>query len=116
MTRQEILSQYTVENGVIRTLGKFESEPLYAPYFWDMGLDGAWSEDVANVYFFIISPEDRAEFPELGQVYGVAISESETGFVYADLLETESQYAMAVQYCECSEAEAWEESEDEVID
>ena len=66
MTREEIKAQYTVDDsGVIRTLGKFEAEPVYAPYFWDSGMNGMSDEDENGVWFFVLSPEDKAEFPDL---------------------------------------------------
>ena len=106
MTRKEILSTYIVDmNNHIRSNGKFEGELLYTPYFWEQGLDGAWSEDVDNVYFFIISDEDRKEFPELLQNYGVAISESDTGFVSATVLELKEIYDMALEDCQRTEYE-----------
>jgi hypothetical protein len=106
MTREEILRMYNVDtNGIIRTPGKFEGEMLYTPDFWESGLDGAWSEDVDNVYFFQIDAEDRVRFPELGEAYGLALSESDTGFVSATILETKEKYDMALEDCQKAESE-----------
>lgn len=100
MTREEILATYTVgENGIIKTLGKFEGEMLYAPYFYDRVLDG----EGEDVYEGVIEPtqlevcetpllytelevtdEDRAEFPEIGDTARVRISETSQGFVYLE--------------------------------
>ena len=107
MTREEILRQYTVDsNGIIRTLGKFEGEMLYTPEYWDAGLDGAWSEDADSVYFFELDARDYERWPELQNVYGLAISESDTGFVSATLLETKEKYEMALEDCQRAEYEA----------
>lgn len=35
MTRKEIEAAYTVVNGIIRSPGKFEGEPVWAPYYWE---------------------------------------------------------------------------------
>jgi hypothetical protein len=97
MTREEIKAQYTVDDsGVIRDLGKFEAEPMYAVYFWDSGMNGMADEDENGVWFFVLSPEDKAEFPELADDYGVAIEESDTGFVYCTVFGTEDGYRASV--------------------
>lgn len=77
MTRQEILAQYLVENGIITSPGKFEREPIYAPYFYELWLDnGADNEPIA------VEDEDRREFPELEDIAEVRVSEDDDGFVY----------------------------------
>lgn len=106
MNREEITEHYHVSPfGIILTPGKFEAEMLYVPYFWELGLDGAWTEDVDGVYFFIIDADDRAKFPELGEAYGIAITANDSGFVSGTLLENEMKYAMALLDCECAESE-----------
>ena len=40
MTRQEIESSYKIENGRIRSPGKFEGEMIYVPFYWNVFLDG----------------------------------------------------------------------------
>ena len=83
MTRTEILRQYDVDSaGVIRSPGKFEGEYLYAPYFWDLFLEGCTDEDDGDVLRFNVTEKDRMEFPELVAVQVVTLTECEQGFVY----------------------------------
>jgi hypothetical protein len=75
---------YTVENGVIQNPGKFEGEPEYAPYFYDLMLNGASSEtlyeDDRLVDVFVVDADDRAQFPELADAYAVLVWEDDQGF------------------------------------
>lgn len=97
MTREQILKDYKVDaNGIIRSLGKFEGEMLYAPYFYDVLLDGHGDyvydqdgDDEAEgdlIYVRLdILPEDRAEFPELDPATtAVLVYESGGGFVHVE--------------------------------
>lgn len=86
MTRLEILKSFEVypNSVVIRTPGKFEGEPIYAPYFWDLSLEGmadSYSDD-GEVITFQVTDDDRAEFPELTDVKYVRLHESDNGFVF----------------------------------
>lgn len=85
MTRAEIENHYKVENGIIRDPGKFEGEPIYAPYFWDNVLEGACdfsiNDENTKIYIFEISSYE-SEFPELSDVVGVSIWEDSDGFVH----------------------------------
>jgi hypothetical protein len=97
-TREEIIHTYRVDaNGVIRNLGKFEAEMLYVPYFWDSGMNGFADEDISNVWFFRVDADDRRKFPEIGDIYGLSLWESEQGFVYCSEYETEAEYDKFVQ-------------------
>jgi len=81
MTRKEVLEAYKVVDGRIQSPGKFESEMLYVPAYWEAGLEGLADEDDGNVYVFELGPEDRKEFPELGKMKKLRLVESEQGFV-----------------------------------
>lgn len=88
VTREEILKLYDVDaRGVIRSPGKFEGEMVYLPYFWEKVLEGwqDWEEDDEEggglVAGFMVTPEDRALFPELGGKTKLRIVEGDTGFV-----------------------------------
>lgn len=82
MTREEITSEYTIdENGIIRDLGKFEGEMLYVPYFWDAYLNGMADEDDGETLTFEVSDDDRAMFPELAETKQVQIYQRDDGFV-----------------------------------
>ena len=81
--RAAVLAQFTVdEHGRIRNPGKFEGEPLFVPHFWDVFLDGGadW-ENEDDVIGFVVTPEDRAEFPELGAQAEVTLFQRDDGFV-----------------------------------
>jgi len=80
MTRNEILEKYTVENGKIKSLGKFEGEKIYAPYFYNLMLCGEGKENGGNNIYFEILPEDIKEFPELKGKKIVEFGETENGF------------------------------------
>jgi len=89
MTRQEILAIYRVDDtGRIISPGKFEGEPIFAPYFWNIGLQGFADSDNGKAYGFRINKDDEAhkEFPELkkwlGRKRSLRLFESDTGFVY----------------------------------
>lgn len=105
MTRNDVLRQYEVRDGRIRSLGKFQSEPAYTPYFWEQFLDGASDEDIDGHLFFIVTDGDVAEFPELEEVYGIVLHENNTGFVDSYKLKTAADYADAVKNCEENESE-----------
>jgi hypothetical protein len=114
MTRQDIIAAYAHDaNKIIRTPGKFEGEPIYAPYFWDCCLQGMFAEDVNGVFFMPLDASDHAMWPELylntwdGQhdptsqpVYGIALEESEQGFVYSTTYGTQADYNTAVEEME----------------
>lgn len=52
MQREEILRNYKVENNRIVSPGKFEGEPVFAPYFWDLALQGFADSDNGRVFGF----------------------------------------------------------------
>jgi hypothetical protein len=81
MTRAEIESEYTVVGGVIRTPGKFEGEPVYAPAVWVTVLDGFAAENRDGVAYIEVDAEIAAEWPELAHVRRVYAEESDSGFV-----------------------------------
>lgn len=88
---------YTVnEHGIIQDPGKFEAEPIYVPYFWNVVLDGI-AEDVDDdgqtLSVIMIDDEDRAKFPQLLDAgdYAIVLSERESGFVDSEVL-TQTEY------------------------
>jgi hypothetical protein len=88
MTRQDILSQYQVSpNGVILSPGKFESEMLYVPYFWEAYMNGMADDDDGSILTFIVNQDDLNEFPELANVKKVQLEETDQGFVYSHTIE-----------------------------
>lgn len=96
MTREEILKTYEVDNDWITSPGKFEGEPIYAPYFSEFASEGeeiSFMEDGCGEYVSLItiSDEDRKEFPGLGHALYCVIQENDQGFVCATLLFSERQ-------------------------
>ncbi len=114
MTREDILKDYAIDaNKIIRSPGKFEGEPIYVPYFWDCALQGMFAEDVNGVFFMPLDESDHVMFPELylntwdgvndptnKPVYGIALEESEQGFVYSKVYDTQEEYNAALEAME----------------
>lgn len=74
-------------SGRIIAPGKFEGEPVFALYYWSLGLDGFADSDIAGVYCFRITKSDRQLWPELDKFLGrkrtLCLSEDSSGFVHA---------------------------------
>lgn len=90
MTRIEIETEYKVENGRIVSPGQFEGEMIYAPYFWDLALNGGsdqdeYFEDGGWAAVLSVSDEDREEFPELRNAAEISIFQNDSGFIYAEI-------------------------------
>jgi hypothetical protein len=90
MTRAEIHEQYEVdEHGLIRSPGKFEQCPDYAPYFYSWYLEGEGEEcedpnHGDGCLVFDITEEDVAEFPgydEIAPGETAHLREDDNGFV-----------------------------------
>jgi len=111
MTRQEIIEAYTVNaRGVIVSPGKFESEPVFAPYFYGAMLDGFADEDIGGVAVINVTADDRREFPELdADTVAVALEESDSGFVYCTELSESARGKLIGEL----EAESFETADDE---
>lgn len=89
MTRQDVLNEYKVDDyGIIRDPGKFEGEMLYAPYFYDLMMNGGSDftdyDGDTPLELFDVSPDDVKEFPELKDVSQIRCWESEQGFFYCE--------------------------------
>jgi hypothetical protein len=81
MTREEIERDYNVVDGRICSPGKFEGEMVYAPFYYQAMLEGMADHDDGPEYGFDVSPEDRREFPELGDREKISFYERDDGFV-----------------------------------
>jgi hypothetical protein len=66
--------------------GKFEGEPGYVPYFWDIYLDGGFGDDDGEWLTFEIQEDDIKIWPELIGYREIQICESDNGFVYHQLV------------------------------
>jgi len=94
MNREEIENSYDInEYGIIVSLGKFEGEMIYAPYYYDLWLNDSSDEEIEDngeiIPIFSITQDDIEEFPELEEYEGMKINlwESEQGFVYLEIEE-----------------------------
>lgn len=66
---------------VVSRPGKFEGEQAYVPYYWDIALEGFADREDDGVSEFDVTPEDRKQFPELGDKQVVRLRERDDGFV-----------------------------------
>jgi hypothetical protein len=66
---------------IVNRPGKFEQEPRYVPYYWDIYLNGFADDDDGEVLTFNVESEDVAMFPELKGKKTVKIVELDNGFV-----------------------------------
>lgn len=86
MTRNEIEMEYRVEHGCIVSIGKFEHEPIYAPYFWEASCNGEANDNLNDeetiCEYIEVQLEDIQQFPELKDVEAVTVTTDTTGFVY----------------------------------
>lgn len=81
MKRNDVVESFEHNGLQITQPGKFEGEPIWAPYFWFAYLNGMADEDDGNVITFFVSNEDLDQFPELVDIEKVQLVESESGFV-----------------------------------
>ena len=88
ITRQDIEREYTVCNGEIMSKGKFDGEPVWAPYFWDLALHGEADIETENGDSqFAITKEQRLMWPELGRAKTILLAELDTGDVVTTTME-----------------------------
>jgi len=82
--------EYQNDGRRITAPGKFEGEPVFAPYFWDLAMQGFADMDNGQVFIFKFTKEDfEAGKPfatELKQWLGrsrmLRMRENDQGFVY----------------------------------
>ena len=79
ITREQIEKDYKIHDGIIRSPGKFEGEPVYVPFFYD------WSLECGDSTVMITEP-DIVQFPELTGYSAIIVGESGNGFVFHKLL------------------------------
>lgn len=118
MTRAETLAAYRLNaGGGIATPGKFEGEAVYVPAMWEASGDGScdildWPEGTES-YVLDITPEDRAEWPEIGaETVALHMQESEQGFVSCEELTQSELDALRAENDSAWEAEPDEEDSD----
>jgi hypothetical protein len=69
--------------------GKFEGCPEWAPYYWDLSLEGghdSGEEDTDGVFVvaFSVTAEDVGRFPELDGLDEIRLWEDDQGFVHTE--------------------------------
>ena len=76
--------------GGINNPGKFEAEPLYVPYFWNMAMNGCGEdythEDGTHITVLEIDATDKENFIDLVGFSRIELWESSQGFVFHNLL------------------------------
>lgn len=84
-TRKEIELDYDVRDGTIRSLGKFEGEPIFAPYFAELSGEGEMIgvDDEDNSELHMVDDDERETFPEISaDTVAIATCEDSQGFFY----------------------------------
>lgn len=88
MTRESILAEYNHLNGRITSPGKFEGEPVFAPYYWTLTMEGFADSDNGQVasFRFKAGDKDFEKWPELktwlGRRRTLRLVEDSQGFVH----------------------------------
>jgi hypothetical protein len=84
--RASITREYEIDaRGRIVNPGRFESEFVFVPWFYNMVLDGAgeFVNDHGNIVRLDVTEYDRLAFPELGDAVSIEIGDDDNGFVFA---------------------------------
>jgi len=77
------------EQGIIRSPGKFEGQPIYVPYYWSLTLEGCADRNSGpggevGVAGFDVTSKDRELFPEIPRNRRtIWLEEDEQGFVHS---------------------------------
>ena len=89
MTRQDVEREHTIAHGHVVSKGKFEGEPVWAPYFWQLALDGAadWESEDLDKYQFAVTQDHKAIWPELSRAKTVFIAEMDDGDIVTTTTE-----------------------------
>lgn len=95
VSRLELERDYSTRDGLISSPGKFEGEPLFVPYFYDIAMNGfgvaiyGGGEDGLELdgEWFAIEDGDREAFPELENARFVVLWYSSDGFVSHELTD-----------------------------
>lgn len=91
LTPQQIKEIRAELDDVVGGPGKFESEPIYAPWFWACGLEGGADEEFLDKMVFVVTKDDRILFPELEGVAQLEMYEDGNGFVTCETIKKKDQ-------------------------
>ena len=89
--------EYTVKDGRIRDLGKYEGEPAWVPHMYQQILEGGCDTTIYDEYadnhtdVIIINDDDRERYNFAEHDYAVAIWTTEQGFTHGETI-SEGQY------------------------
>jgi hypothetical protein len=84
----EYVCEYENDGVTITAPGKFEGEPVFAPYYWDQALEGCADVDDCETgeFQFAVDEKDLALHPALGEWLGdskiLTLFEDEAGFIH----------------------------------
>ncbi len=82
----EIKKEYDVgDDGIINSPGKFEGEPVWAVYFYDLAGSGEelLTNQEGNSYeIFEVDDEERKEFGLADDIKAVVLKHTDQGFIY----------------------------------
>jgi hypothetical protein len=67
---------------LVKHPGKFEDEPVYTPYFYDVIMNGDGNYITKNIIQIPINEDDIKIFPELQGKKYIFISWDDNGFIY----------------------------------
>ncbi len=75
--------------------GKFQGEPSYAEFFYDLAMDGDQTETFVDSFgvqidVFRIEQEDYDKFQDLVNEEFIILWESDDGFVFSEVASSES--------------------------
>lgn len=84
---------YSIDEwGTIVSPGKFEGEQYYAPYFYDLYLNGSYDDMENEVCIFNLDEQDWIRYPELKDSKFIRLYEDNFGFVYVQRDDRVTQY------------------------
>lgn len=89
MTKEDIKHLFEIDDkDVIRSKGKFEGEPIWVVYLWNLLLNNSQDDedDLGRALFYPMQ-EDFMEFPELKEYEVIAIWNDNLGFVNHEILK-----------------------------
>lgn len=108
MKKADIERDYTVVDGVIRSPGKFEGKPVYAPALYELVMDGVtetlmWSDESISD---ILEIEDnfRTEFGIPTSIVALSCWEADTGFFNTEQLDEDGLSALWARYADDQES------------
>lgn len=89
---------------IVQSPEKLEGKPIYAEYFYEKTFNVNTAYYVPShdkmYYIFTVDGEDKAEFSELNNIYGVILYVTETGFIQTLSFENENDFRTVASWLE----------------